>query len=452
MVNSICEECKNLITDFYVFKNTAKQNLQISKAFAYLKEFLDSNQSDPVVRITQNQFIVSFEDTDEYPDEDDGIVEEIEEEVYEQDEPMRIEEDQVSYSYDVDAAHASSSEDGFTDQEFENEVKPTRPAERLKCDCGEILFSAQELALHLNQHKSKSGKTKLSCQEKTCNIDFKDPKYMEMHEKAHENFKAVAPHLPSFICTHCRSMFAVEDDYITHIAYHQVDGELNHQYLIERRSAYDDHMLRSIKSSELEDETDVEELYSCGYCDKKTIEFDMKIHLLFFHTHIVSCPFDNRVFDGFKQVRLFSEHVRNKHPEIFEKSDLFTCRHCNSSFESHFEKLAHMKQCEGKLFACEGHCDKRFATDWLRKLHMRQVQGIDRFSCEICKKVCVSKSDLQIHNRSHTNERPYECPICLKCFKTSANRSSHMDIHEPGKRHACDICGENFLSIVEICF
>lgn len=459
VINSICEDCKNLMTDFYAFKISAKQNLPMPKCFDYLKEFLNSNHSDPIVKITENQFIVSFENSEEYPQEEEYTIDEVEE-VHEeafqvdQDESMAI-EDEVMSGFELESMQDDSCD--LDDEDFESQVKSPdsitckdEDAEFLvavksnyRCECGTELASVQELTKHMSQHKRKPGKLNFSCHEKSCDVDFKDQKFLEIHEKAHENFKAIAIHLSSHVCSECRKMFATEDDLTTHWAQHEDGGELLTQCTsIDGRSAYDDHMLKKIINHEEDDEVDNEDYVSCGYCNRKTEELEMKIHLLFFHTHIVFCPLDNRCFEGFKQVRLFSEHIRNKHPEIFEKSNLYACRHCNSSFESHFEKLAHMKQCGAKLYACEGHCNKRFATEWLLKLHKRQIQGIDRFTCDVCKKVCVSKSDLQIHNRSHTNERPYECTICYKSFKTSANRASHMDIHETQKRHACEICGK----------
>jgi hypothetical protein len=303
-----------------------------------------------------------------------------------------------------------------------------------QCDCGQIFPSSDELKSHSLTH---SQKRKVAGSEICCNVSFKDHKYLKMHQKAHENFDAIVPHLPSYSCNECNMMFCSEEDLMTHL-----EGHPEHStFVIDRPGAYEDHFVRIVSEECFELAEDDGDLFTCGHCRKRSNEHEMKVHLLFFHTTSIFCPFDNRCFEGVKHVRLFSDHIRNKHPEIFEKNLLYSCRHCKQSFTTCFEKLAHMKLCKAKPFECRGHCNKRFASEWLLKNHLKTVNGDDRFACETCGKKCVSRSDLQIHERMHTNERPYPCPICEKKFKTSANRSSHMDIHESEKKHECPICG-----------
>lgn len=441
-----------MLREFYIFKLNAKNSL-LPSVFEDLKEFLDSGigKPEPTYKFTANQFIVSFEPEEELELEEIVNLEDDDRSNYIDDEvTMAVDEETESY-YEMETVN-DESETALTDQD--DKVKPIKQDiidthqfeiienenETYQCECGVLLLSLNELQRHRNQHKRSISNSKLIC----CEVGFKDVKCYELHQKAHENFDAIAPHLQSFVCSHCRIMYSNEDDLLTHNAQHEDDSELEETIMIERRSAFDDHMLKQIDMPvkvEDDDEDDVE-LFSCGHCGKKQGEVNLKVHLLFFHTHIVFCPLDNRCFEGSKQVRSFSDHIRNKHPEIFDKNNLYTCRHCDQSFTTNFEKLAHMKKCDAKLFACESHCNKRFATEWLLKNHMKYIFGENRFSCEVCEKRCVSKSDLQIHSRSHTNERPYSCPICKKSFKTSANRSSHLDIHESEKRHECEVCGK----------
>lgn len=437
------------MTQFYIFKQNSKNNLLSSFVFDHLKEFLDSaGAKAPTVKCTENCFTITLDDVDH--DATDEVVPAEIEQVEEEEEVVNNED--ILMAEDSEPYYEMESESALTDQEFEVQEESDTQIKQEKskfavensyqCECGAQLLSIVELQRHMNMHKRKSSGFKLNC----CDVGFKDSKCMEIHEKAHENFEAIAPHLQSFACTSCRIMFSNEDDLITHHSQHEEGCENVENLLIERRSAYDDHFIRSITKPDTEADVD-EDFFSCGHCVKKLNENDMKVHLLFFHTNVVSCPHDNRYFEGTKQIRLFSDHIRNKHPEIFDKNNLYSCRHCNENFSTNFEKLAHMKKCDAKLFACENHCNKRFATEWLLKNHMKHVMGEERFSCEMCGKRCVSRSDLQIHCRSHTNERPYSCPICLKSFKTSANRSSHADIHEREKRHECEVCGEIIDSI-----
>lgn len=453
MINFICEECKDVLTQFYIFKNNAKHNLMSSVVFDKLKDFLESSldQSEPVVTYNENQFVVSFEhDTmDEVASQFDGEPP-LEEDGMEYEEVVKMETDEtIVKTEDFFEIEAVSEDICITDDEDEIEINSQNEdfksgesaledSKVYLCECGAASYSLEELQKHMNSHKRKSN---VMC----CGVGFRDYKCFAIHQKAHENFEAIAPLLPVYSCNDCRLMFAHEDDRTTHLEEHNVNAMLGVK--IERRGSYEDHFIRSLSKpteEENDPEDDNEDSMTCGHCRKKLPELDMKVHLLFFHTTIVFCPVDNRCFEGSKQVRLFSDHIRNKHPEVFDKNALYSCRHCKQSFTTNFEKLAHMKMCDAKQFQCQDHCNKRFATEWLLKNHLKQIQGDERYSCSLCGKRCVSKSDLQIHSRSHTNERPYSCPVCHKRFKTSANRSSHLDIHDNEKKHECDKCGEKF--------
>lgn len=442
------------MTQFYIFKSSAKQNLN-SIVFDKLKEFLETADTklEPTITSTSNKFILAYGGSTIEPEiaeyhSETGVyeVETIEDDACNDDEGMTVEDDEEPYFVVEDLTEECESETIFADDpeviflKAETTGSPQRSSKgkMYQCDCGKGFSSMSLLEKHSLQHKRRTMKGFVCC-----DVGFKEQKYGEIHEKAHENFEAIAPNLASYGCNRCRVFYSHEEDLVLHMSHHLDPNFLVENFLVPRPSAYEDHMIKtSLKVEDAEVDDDNKDFFSCGHCAKKLNDFDMKIHLLFFHTQTVFCPLDNRCFEGMKQVRLFSDHIRNKHPEVFEKNDLYNCRHCNLSFSSNFEKLAHMKKCDAKLFACENHCDKRFATEWLLKNHIKLVMGEDRFSCDICGKKCVSRSDLQIHNRSHTNERPYSCPICNRSFKTSANRSSHLDIHEQVKRHECDVCGE----------
>ncbi|CRK88037.1 CLUMA_CG001823, isoform A [Clunio marinus] len=453
--NFICEECKSKITEFYQFKQSARQKMIKLEVFDNLQEFLNLNHDNkvPTIRISENEFTISYNELD------DGLIDEslkteVEEEeatIYYEEENMQVEveEEEIGMEpyFEIEAIN-DESQSAIVDPEFE--IQMQSPSDQFeaddadktyKCKCGVVVQSLAELQSHMQQHKLKPPNATNSC----CGVNFKDIKYYQQHQCAHENFEAISSFLPSHVCNVCRVMYSCEDDLMDHLSQHSQVDEVVEDFLIERRSAYEDHFFRTFepKNDEVNEIVDAD-AFSCGHCKKQFNEQNMKVHLLFFHTNNVICPIDNRCFEDDKQVRLFSGHIRNKHNEIFEKNVLYNCRHCNQGFATNFEKLEHMKQCEAKLYVCENHCNKRFATEWLLKNHLKIVQGEDRFSCETCKKRCVSRSDLQIHSRAHTNERPYSCPICHKRFKTSANRSSHMDIHEPQKKHECKICGEKF--------
>lgn len=282
------------------------------------------------------------------------------------------------------------------------------------CDCGLDFSSHKELQEHKTTHqKRRSHSTTQSLQFSCdfCGIVFKEEKYSKLHEKAHESFEAIIPQMISFQCNDCQILFSNEEDLGTHTSLHENKIEQLEESLIERGSAFEGHFIRTDKPLPEEDYLSDEILMTCGHCGIKKSEFYIKMHQLFFHTTIVHCPLDNRCFEGHKQIRQFPEHIKTKHPEIFDKKVEFICSCCNEKFTTQFEKLAHMKTCDMKKFICEEHCGKRFKSEWLLNKHLKliEVGGDKRFTCNLCPKQCVSKSDLQIHMRSHTNERPYKC-------------------------------------------
>ena len=388
-----------------MFKANSKQNLNSFAVIESLKKFLDDSVEafEPTVEISEKTFTVTFVG-DELKDE---IVAEIAEDFFEVvDEPMALDEEEDAEQFELESVKEEDSEvstavelitpkrkvkifETETIEEIESQSEDTSKR-TYKCHCGVVTFSAQELTTHMKKHKQtiphkpKASRSKLNC----CGVDFKEVRCFRMHEKAHENFEAIAPYLPVNMCLQCRVVYSQEDDLEQHLSTHSPDDETIQFEIISKKSAFEDHMVMtgvsSIMKDEFEDPNDTR--LNCGHCGKKFYEAEMKVHLLFFHTSFVTCPFDNRVFDGAKQIRLFSEHVRNKHPEVFNNDNIYQCRLCNGNFATLFEKLAHMRKCDSKPFLCEGHCSKRFATEWLLKSHLKFVKGDKTFACDVCGK------------------------------------------------------------------
>lgn len=283
------------------------------------------------------------------------------------------------------------------------------------CECGSYFATLKQLQSHrAAKHSRKNTNTQYVCD--TCSISFKEEKFSRIHAIAHESFEAIVPELSSFLCSECQFMFSNEEDLIMHIDMHEKKFQEVEMGYIDRISAFEDHFIKNEKhNGEEEYITEDEPIFTCGHCGIKKTEFNIKMHLLFFHTNVVFCPYENRCFEGHKQVRQFADHIRNKHPEIFNKKVEYVCTCCDAKFSTPFEKLAHMKTCNMKKFVCDKHCGKRFKSEWLLNNHLKFIEngGDKRFSCTLCSKQCVSKSDLQIHMRSHTNERPYQCKSLL---------------------------------------
>ncbi|CAG9806303.1 unnamed protein product [Chironomus riparius] len=471
VINYICDECKEQLVQFYIFKENAKQNLSSSffeNAISELREFFNKNkekEEDFELECTESDFIIRCKNQYEVENEvenqnyepmyiesnltDEEFIEETEEKYY-----AEVQDDSTM-EHDIIQDTISEESESMMIKEEEEEVDMKIIVDSMDmekvftCDCGIQCISIKELHEHRSvHHKKRSHTTTQNIQYACdfCGIYFKEEKYSKLHEKAHESFEAILPQMPSYQCGECQILFSSEDDLITHTSLHESKIEHLEESLIERGSAFEGHFMRSDKSLSDDDYLSEEILFNCGHCGIRKSEFYIKMHLLFFHSNILYCPLDNRCFEGHKQIRQFPEHVKTKHPEIFDRKVEFICTCCSERFPTQFEKLAHMKVCNMKKYICEEHCGKRFKSEWLLNKHLKLVElgGDKRFTCSMCPKQCVSKSDLQIHMRSHTNERPYKCTICDKAFKTSANRSSHMDIHRDDKIHECNVCNQKF--------
>lgn len=443
------------MVQFYIFKANAKKCLPQNSMEILVHQLYDftSKHKDQVfdLKSSENEFSISVEKAVDINEEYDEVM------YMEMDDNENVQVAEEENSQEAQFAPLDitkledfkqeivNEEDLVTEVPDDNEniIELNDRNHYVTCECGETFKDIKELQAHTaTAHKKKvsSGHANLNYPT-CCGVQFKEIKYLTMHENAHESFNAVLSYLPWFQCEECKIHYSNEKDLQTHFSVHE-SGTLSDSIdLIPRPSAFEDHFKQKIF-----DETDeVSDGWVCGHCGIKKSEIDMKIHLLFFHTMSIECPIENRVFEGNKQIRLFIVHLKNKHPEIFDKAVEYICTYCNANFPSMFERLAHMKICDSKKFICTSHCGKRFKTEWLLNRHIQVIQdGDDRFRCSLCNKSCLSKSDLQIHMRSHTNERPYVCSICDKAFKTSANRSSHMDIHREEKVHECNICLEKF--------
>lgn len=378
-------------------------------------KIIQVEEIDPNYEDTQFESVYQDDDLKSNLSEEDEIIEGIEEKFYIEDEST-VENDAIIHD-------SSASETSIimksVDEDIEMKiVVDSLDSDSFTCDCGLVFSTEKEMQRHNLLHNNRKSSTnshqpQISCE--YCGISFKDLKYFKIHEKAHESFEAILPQLTMFQCNDCLSVFSNEEDYATHIALHKSKIASVEESLIERMSAFEDHYIH--EKDIVDDEISIDEqVFSCGHCGKKKSENHMKLHLLFFHTCLIFCPLDNRCFEGHKQVRLFADHIKNKHPEVFDKKVEYICTCCSAKFSTQFEKLAHMKSCNMKKYVCFGHCNKRFKSEWLLNKHLKliEVGGEKRFTCSMCPKQCVSKSDLQIHMRSHTNERPYRC----KFFET----------------------------------
>lgn len=219
------------------------------------------------------------------------------------------------------------------------------------------------------------GPSKYSCYE--CHLRFDGENHLEVHKNCHRIFEVLAPYAQYPECECCKMFFATISDLEFHHERHNSSPDALRQPILAEGVV---HRNGETFSNEDEDRLEIHDADAptCGHCLVKfASEVDCKNHLMLFHVSTFTCPFDSRVFDGIPTLSL-GNHLRQCHPDIFPELEI-SCKLCKMQFETVYEKLAHMKKCDSKLFQCD-HCDKTFGkkTDLLH--HLKVAIGLMVFA------------------------------------------------------------------------
>jgi Zinc finger, C2H2 type len=231
---------------------------------------------------------------------------------------------------------------------------------------------------HLQKNHSNivwRGPSKYSCYE--CHLRFDGDNHLEVHKNCHRIFEVLAPYSLYPECEGCKMFFATINDLELHHERHNNCPETLREPILAEGVV---HKNGEIFSNEEEDRLEIhdEDAPTCGHCLAKfSTENECKNHLMLFHVSTFTCPFDSRVFDGIPTLSL-GNHLRQCHPDIFPELQI-SCKLCKKQFETVYEKLAHMKKCEAKLFQCD-HCDKTFGKKTNLLHHIKVAMGLMVFA------------------------------------------------------------------------
>jgi len=261
-----------------------------------------------------------------------------------------------------------------------------------------------------------------------CNLKFKDTRSCTAHQQIHELFEVVSNFTSFPCCPTCNLMFANESTLNEHLMKHENNEDIREAIAVPSGAVVMQGKPMNSKNQLDEDcsESDFEFGWSCAHCANKKFskESQCRLHILMSHANSFVCPIDRMEFSGFKSVSLFSHHLRNKHAQLFP-SMTFACTFCQTEFTSVFDKLAHMKNCAEKKFACD-HCSRRYFKKKELVTHLRFVSGEVVFPCVYtnCTKKCETASDLAIHIRSHTKEVTNMMDYGLESIETNIDSRS----------------------------
>lgn len=239
----------------------------------------------------------------------------------------------------------------------------------------------EQLTKRKNQHNLSS----IVCE--PCGLNFvngttKREKSLEIHQQLHIILKVVSQSYELPKCELCKIMFSNNEDLANHLIAHDNEEIFTSEGLSFMVAA---KYKESIGTASNDDYSK----WKCGHCT--CVRFNEEVecieHLMILHSKQLICPIDYLEFNGIRGLSQFSTHMKNKHPEMFPELTI-TCSYCKLEFSNVFDKLAHMKICDTKEYACD-HCSKKFFSKTQLSRHLKIVSGAISFACDICSKVTI---------------------------------------------------------------
>lgn len=201
------------------------------------------------------------------------------------------------------------------------------------------------------------GKSLNYCQE--CGLKFAVAKHYlkpKVHRDCHDTLKVLAPHMLHHKCEPCQMIFNEEDSLSEHLRVHG-NPENIQPIQAEGLSKYGASFYK-VPTGDADDAMD-EVVWKCGHCPVRYFgENDLFTHIMLLHSNQLYCFVDNREFTGSGGMSKFTQHMKNKHPELFPNVT-YPCGSCKHEFASIYDKLGHQKFCSTKKFKCD-YCGKLY--------------------------------------------------------------------------------------------
>ncbi|TRY84527.1 hypothetical protein DNTS_001288 [Danionella cerebrum] len=174
---------------------------------------------------------------------------------------------------------------------------------------------------------------------------------------------------------------------------------------------------------------------------------------------MLSCSSCHYRFFSQKELEAHERKVHLPAPKPVRK--LYTCPHCDRSFDYIGNLQNHCRRCHGLSTVCsDGHiscaaCGQSFAGVWGQgphRCHENQTQlSVDEpmctdrgYSCKDCGKNFPTLQGLKVHKRIHTGEKPYICGDCGHSFHDMGSMLKHKVIHTGIRPYKCPECNKDF--------
>lgn len=247
--------------------------------------------------------------------------------------------------------------------------------------CGQRLFKARALALHMCRHLEPES---FRCPD--CNKMLTCPKILQYHRQNHlpEDQRPLA-------CKQCPRRFSYNSALIAHSISHLPEDQRNvftcsdcgKSYCSSGRLSSHVNLAHSKKGEE----------FICHLCHKK---FTSKGNL--------------------------SYHLTTHQPNLHSMQ----CKICLKWLKNKVCLRKHMIQHSGEMFKCHLCTEYETVNKQCLVNHIKIKHSEEKkFLCEVCNKSFKLKNTLVNHLRQHTRETPYCCEFCKRKFSSSGNFYAH---------------------------
>ncbi|XP_063709726.1 zinc finger protein 879-like [Culicoides brevitarsis] len=247
--------------------------------------------------------------------------------------------------------------------------------------CGQRLFKARALALHMCRHLEPES---FRCPD--CNKMLTCPKILQYHRQNHlpEDQRPLA-------CKQCPRRFSYNSALIAHSISHLPEDQRNS--------------------------------YSCSECGKSYCSAGrLSSHLNLAHSKTgeeFSCHLCQKRFTSKGNL---SYHLTTHQPNLHSMQ----CKICEKWLKNKVCLRKHMIQHSAERLKCHLCSDYETVNKQCLANHIRIKHNDEKnFLCEICNKSFKLKNTLKNHLRQHTKETPYSCEFCKRKFTSSGNFYAH---------------------------